>query len=73
VASWTHHFEPQATGFDAVAYEEDKPGAAVTATKGDLLVLRFSAQGPATATTLYVPNSDGANAHGRIPSLTLPK
>lgn len=73
VATWTHHFDPPASGFNAVQYEEDQPGAAVMGAKGDLLVLRLSAQGTSTGGSLYVPNSDGANAQGRIPNLTLPK
>ena len=74
VATWTHHFDPPASGFDAVAYEEDQPGVAVMAKKGDLLVLQLTAtNGTTTSGSLYVPNSDGANANGRIPNLTLPK
>lgn len=73
VATWTHHFDPPASGFDAVAYEEDAAGAAVAGNKGDTLVLRLTANGTSTGGSLYVPNSDGANAHGRIPNLTLPK
>lgn len=70
----THHFDPQPSGFMAVPFEADLPGAAAKAQANDLLVLRFSAQGaqPPPA-VLFIPNSDGAHAGGRIPSLTLPK
>ena len=72
IATWMHHFDPPASGFDAIPYEEDQPGVAVTANKGDLLVLRFSAAGTTTGSNLFVPNSDGRNSNGRIPNLTLP-
>ena len=73
MATWKHHFDPPASGFDAVPYAEDQPGVAVGAKKGDLLVLRLTAQGTAPSGSLYVPNSDGINANGQIPNLTLPK
>ena len=72
LASFTHHFDPPATGFNAVPYEADAPGVAAAAKSNDLLVLRFTAQG-AMGPLLYIPNSDGANAQGRIPSVTLPR
>jgi hypothetical protein len=73
IVSFTHHFDPPASGFDAVQYEADADGVEAKAAGNDLLVLRMSAQGAAGETILWVPNSDGANANGRIPSLTLPK
>ena len=73
IATWMHHFDPPASGFDAVPYEEDQPGVAAPAQKGDLLVLRFSAQSTSTGANLFVPNGDGSNSNGRIPNLTLPK
>jgi hypothetical protein len=72
IAVWTHHFDPQPTGFDAVAYEETKLAAAVPAQAGDLLVLRYQAMN-ATVSMAYIPNGDGANSNGRIPNLTLPQ
>ncbi len=72
LASVSHHFDPQPAGFNAVQFEADAPGVAAPARSNDHLVLRFTAQGAGTG-ILYIPNSDGANAMGRIPSLTLPK
>jgi hypothetical protein len=73
IATWMHHFDPPASGFDAVPYEEDQPGVDAPAKKGDLLVLRFSAASTSTGSNLFVPNGDGSNSSGRIPNLTLPK
>jgi hypothetical protein len=68
----THFDEPTGPSqFDAQPFDADADLAAVPAQKGDLLVLRFSASGTGTGTA-YIPNSDGARANGRIPSITLP-
>jgi hypothetical protein len=72
IVSFSHHFDPPASGFNAQAYDADAPGVAAPAKTNDQLVLRFTAQGNSTQ-LLMIPNSDGANAMGRIPSLTLPK
>lgn len=75
IATWSHHFDPLPAGptqFNAQPFEADARGAAAAAKANDQLVLRFSAQGSSTQ-LLIVPNSDGARAMGRIPSLTLPK
>lgn len=73
IATWTHHFDPQPPGnFDAVAYEETKPAAAVPSAAGDLLVLRYQAMN-ATVGMAYIPNGDGERSNGRIPNLTLPE
>lgn len=72
VTTWTHHFNPLPTGFDAQPYEIDLPGAAIDFVDGDKLVFRFTA-----ANTIqfdaWIPNGDGQNSKGRIPNLTLPK
>ena len=73
IVSFTHHFDPPNSGFDAVGYEDDALGVAAPAKSNDQLVLRFSAQGPASEQTLFIPNGDGAKLNGRDPSLTLPK
>jgi hypothetical protein len=74
VVSWTHHFDPPASGFNAVQYEEDAVGVAAKAKANDQLVLRMTAQGNYPADTmLWIPNGDGASTQGRDPSLTLPK
>jgi hypothetical protein len=78
LAELRHHFEPLtgANQFDATPFEADAAGSAAAAHGGDQLVLRFSADGSAdggtSAGTVFIPNGDGAHAHGRIPSLTLP-
>src|SRR5438105_9833338 len=72
IATWQHHFDPQAGGFDAVGFEADAPGVEAKAKANDQLVLRFTVQGTGTG-VLYIPNGDGTNAKGRIPTITLPK
>ena len=75
IVSWTHHFDPQPSGFNAVQYEDNALGAAVPAKGNDQLVLRFSAPagGYPDGTMLWIPNGDGSLTQGRDPSLTLPK
>ena len=68
-----HHFDPPATGgFAAVTFDATAAGAAVDYAPGDSLVWRFTPSGTDAQAT-YIPNGDGANAHGRIPSLALPR
>jgi hypothetical protein len=78
VVQWTHHFElpPAPVRFDAVPFEADAQGSAVPAAPGDKLVLRWTAMGGdagAGGATAFIPNGDGAHAHGRIPSLKIPR
>jgi hypothetical protein len=73
LATWTHHFDPQPTGYTAVQFEADGQGLRADASANDLLVLRMSAQGDPSVAMVWIPNGDGAKAMGRIPSLTLPK
>ena len=75
VSTVTHHFDPQPTGFDAVKFETDLKGSAINPTiASDQLVLRFSTQTVVNgASIVYIPNSDGAHANGRIPSITYPR
>ncbi len=72
LASWSKHFEPLSTGYDAQTYEVDKQAAAVDLAEGTELVFRYTASGT-TKTEAWIPNGDGKLAHGRIPSITLPK
>jgi len=72
VASFAHHFDPQPSGFDAVAFEGSAPGPAAAARDGDQLVLRFTATGTGEASA-YIPNGDGDRAHGRIPFVDVPQ
>ncbi len=73
ITSWMHHFDPMASGYNAVQYEADAVAPAADAAANDTLVLRMSATGDPTVSMLWIPNGDGAKAQGRIPSLTLPK
>jgi len=76
VTSFTHHFDPLPSTapnpFDATPYAADATAAAVPAGANDQLVLRIRAAGTMTQSILYIPNGDGAKAHGDIPSLKLP-
>jgi len=76
LASFRHHFDPlpgAATG-DATPYQADAVGEAAAAAPGDQLVLRLSAEAAdAGAQNVFIPNGDGAAAHGELPSLTLPR
>ena len=74
VTTWTHHFDPPSSGFDAQPFEGDASGSAVAVSSGDRLVLRITVLGVSSGTsTFYIPNGDGSASNGRIPSLTLPK
>ena len=74
IATWTHHFEPPTSGFDAQPFEADASGAAGNGKSGDRLVLRMTVLGASTGSGFfYIPNGDGAGANGRIPSLTRPR
>jgi hypothetical protein len=71
-----HHFDPMsgATQFDATPFSADADGAAANARTGDLLVWRLQPTGPpGAAGTAFIPNGDGAKAHGQIPSIRLPR
>lgn len=72
ITTWTNHFDPLPTGFDAQAYEVDRQGAAVPFAPGDQLVFRFSASNTIHAEA-WIPNGDGKLSHGRIPNITLPR
>ncbi len=71
LATWSHHFDPRPSGFDAVPFEADAQAAAVAAVSGDHLVLRFTASNT-TDQTAFIPNGDGPHSNGRIPYLDLP-
>jgi hypothetical protein len=71
LATFDHHFDPQPSGFDAVAFEDEASGPAADAKAGDLLVLRITASNT-TASTAFIPNGDGASSNGRIPYVDLP-
>jgi hypothetical protein len=73
ITSWTHHFDPQPSGYTAVQFEADAMAAKASASANDTLILRMSAQGDPSVSMLWIPNGDGAKTMGRIPSLTLPK
>ncbi len=71
LATWTKHFEPLATGYDAQPYEVSKTADAIGVLAGAQLVFRYSAPSSAKADS-WIPNGDGNLAHGRIPNITLP-
>ena len=75
VVSWTRHFDPQPSGFNAVLYEDNALGPEVAAKANDQLVLRMSAPpgGYPDGTMLWLPNGDQEKTMGRDPNLTLPK
>jgi hypothetical protein len=72
LATFNHHFDPQPSGFDAVAFEDQVAGPAANAHDGDQLVLRFTASNT-SAPTAFVPNGDGPSSNGRIPFVDLPQ
>ena len=75
IVSYTHHFDPQPSGFNAVLYEATRSAPAVPAKGNDQLVLRMSAPAGtyADGTMLWIPNGDAETTMGRDPSLTLPR
>jgi hypothetical protein len=74
LATWTHHFEPPPSGFDAQPFDADAPGAARSGKSGDRLILKITVLGVSPGSGFfYIPNGDGAGSNGRIPSLTPPK
>ena len=66
------HFEPlPGAAFDAQPYEVDMMGPAIDFVAGDRLVFRYTGANT-TSAEAWIPNGDGALAHGRIPNITLP-
>ena len=72
ITTWTEHFDPLPTGFDAQPHSVSMPGAAVDFAAGDKLVFRFSAANT-TQSDAWIPNGDGRNSAGRIPNISLPE
>lgn len=72
LATFDHHFEPPASGFDAVAYEATDEAPAADASAGDQLILRITGTS-STSPSAYIPNGDGASHNGRIPFIELPQ
>jgi hypothetical protein len=74
LARWMRHWDPLPPGgFDAQPYEVDMAAPAIDYRAGDQLVFRYEGPSPDLPNTqAFIPNGDGANAHGRIPSITLP-
>lgn len=72
LAQWMRHWDPlPGGGYDAQPYEVDMAAPAIDWKAGDQLVFRYAAANTTTANA-FIPNGDGAIAHGRIPSITLP-
>jgi len=73
LAQWTRHWDPLPSGgYDAQPYDVDMAAPAIDFAAGDQLVFRYAAANTTTANA-FIPNGDGAIAHGRIPSITLPR
>ena len=71
LAYWMHHFDRPPGPLEAQAYEVDMAAQAIDFSRGDQLVFRYA--GANTTTMMaFIPNGDGKNANGRIPSITLP-
>lgn len=71
LTSWSQHFDPLPTGYDAQAYEVDKACPEIDYEAGDELVFIYTASNT-TKAEAWIPNGDGAKAKGRIPNITLP-
>ena len=72
LSTWSKHFDPLTTGYDAQAYEVDKSVAPIDYAAGDELVFRYTASNT-TKAEAWIPNGDGKLSNGRIPNITLPK
>lgn len=72
LTTWSQHFNPLPTGFDAQPYEIDQTAAKIDFVAGDQLVFRFSAANTIQSDA-WIPNGDGRLSQGRIPNITLPK
>jgi hypothetical protein len=76
ITSFSHHFDPPAgeNKYLAVPYEADAAGVKANAVGNvDRLILRITVTAGTPGELLFIPNGDGANAGGRIPSLTAPQ
>jgi hypothetical protein len=76
LAAWSKHWEPRGPGmFDAQPYEVDMAAPAIDFQPGDQLVFRYAGAGTTgtTSSESFIPNGDGPNSNGRIPSITLPR
>jgi hypothetical protein len=72
LSTWSKHFEPLSSGYDAQPYEASKEVDAIDAVAGDLLVFRYTASNTKSAEA-WIPNGDGELTNGRIPYIELPK
>ncbi len=75
LAHWTQHWDPRPAGdsaFDAQVYDIDLAAPAIDFAPGDQLVFRYEGTVGGNNIQAFIPNGDGARAHGRIPTITLP-
>ncbi|MBX3162251.1 MAG: hypothetical protein KF773_40175 [Deltaproteobacteria bacterium] len=74
LATWSKHWEPLPGGvYDAQAYELDLDVTTrIDFREGDEFVFRYTGEN-ADRSMAFIPNGDGARAHGRIPNITFPK
>jgi hypothetical protein len=71
LVTFSHQFDPPASGSGATKYDADATGLAADAAPGDQLVWRWSI--PAgTGQYVAIPNGDGPSSGGRFPSITFP-
>lgn len=74
LAQWMKHWDPlPPPDFDAQPYEVDMAAPAIDYRSGDQLVFRYAGAGAPSGIQAFIPNGDGANSKGRIPSVTLPR
>ena len=74
LAQWSRHWDPlPGPVYDAQACDADELAPAIDFQPGDQLIFRYEGTSPpGTNPQAFIPNGDGARAHGRIPSITLP-
>ena len=73
IGTWMKHFDPLPTGYDAQAYEVTTDAPAFVWAQGDQLIFRYTGDNTQPNQPMaYIPNGDGALAHGRIPYIDLP-
>ncbi len=72
LATWSVHFDPSGSDFDAVPAEVDEQAPAIDFRAGDQLVFRYTGSNT-TTDDAYIPDGDGAKKNGRDPNITLPQ
>ena len=76
IVSFSHHYDPPAGSdkYVAVPFDGDAAGDKVDAVgNADSLLLRITVTAGTANEYLFIPNGDGSNTGGRIPSITAPQ